>query len=81
MFLFCFVLQIDVILKEKVLTMQINQHQIDDIQKKLQDSLRVIKMYEWLLDSYVLVSQPVYSKNLKKSESKFLVDKFDFSKR
>lgn len=81
MFLFCFVLQIDVILKEKDLTMQFNQHQIDDIQKKLQDSLRVIKMYEWLLDSYVLVSRPVYSKNLKKSESKFLVDKFDFSKR
>lgn len=42
--------------------MQFNQHEMVDIQKKLQDSLRVIKMYEWLLDSYVLVSEPVYSK-------------------
>lgn len=36
--------------------MQLNQHQIADIQKKLQDSFCVIKLYEWLLDSYVLVS-------------------------
>lgn len=57
LFLFCFVWK-SVYRKGGI--MQPNQnilkHQIIDIQRKLQDSLRVIKMYEWLLDSYVLVS-------------------------
>lgn len=33
-----------------------NQNEITNIKMKLSESLKVIKMYEWLLDSYVLVS-------------------------
>lgn len=40
-------------------TMQLDQHQIANIRRKLHDSLSVIKIYEWLLNSYVLVSEPV----------------------
>lgn len=60
--------------------MQFNQHQIVDIQKKLQDSLRVINMYEWLLDSYVLVSRAGLFKSDEKCMQKVL-NKFDSFKR
>lgn len=34
----------------------IDPNQMATIQQKLRDSLKVIQMYKWLLDSYVLVS-------------------------
>lgn len=37
--------------------MQSNQCLTANIQRKLHDSLKVIRMFEWLLDSYVLVSK------------------------
>lgn len=33
-----------------------NELKMLNIQAKLQDSLKIIRMYDWLLDSYVLVS-------------------------
>lgn len=41
--------------------MHSNQNDIANIKSKLKDSLKVIKMYEWLLDSYVLVRKTTTS--------------------
>lgn len=32
-----------------------NQNEMANIQNKLRDSLKVINLYEWLLDAYILV--------------------------
>lgn len=45
--------------------MQSNEKQMDEIKIKLRESLQVIKMYEWLLDSFVLVSSCMFLNNKK----------------
>lgn len=46
--------------------MQSNEKQMDEIKTKLRESLQIIKMYEWLLDSFVLVSSFMLLNNKKK---------------
>lgn len=45
--------------------MQSNEKQMDEIKEKLRESLQIIKMYEWLLDSFVLVSSFMLLNNKK----------------
>lgn len=45
--------------------MQSNDKQMEEIKIKLRESLKIIKMYEWLLDSFVLVSSFMFLTNKK----------------